>query len=796
MTSVLVYKYGIPTRAWDNTFIQIADKKTGGVRHVRNMPWVTVPWEVKTQLWLGHRLRESFVDLESQFEKDCEQAWCDQVPEIKAAVAELADIAEQIEVQVKAARMEKLQTRSASAKPATIAALKELYAQESAQRKIIKAAKAIKANRTATTPGLKAADDARKAGWKTLYGQFCTEGILPRYCNECKHAEPSINENGVCTACHFLYSPERLYWATYNKVLAQHKTAAQRIRASWKEGKLARFRHHGYDGTGRIAVQLQREHGPVCRCETCVTTALKPWRVTSATEGKSITVAKKATLRGRNKDEEVVIVQSLEAVTAFLASKADCPLAAINLKANENPDAEGHMVWTPVVVADQLDPTQGPKDPVRSGAVLALETNENKWRNVFRLTPHMTQEEHRKLRLRERKVHGRVRFTLGAGRAVELPVTIHRMIPEDADVLEAQLVVRRIGRHFRMHICVTIEIPDRVPEKKGPKVALHIGWRQNEDGDIRVATWGSTAPIAVPPWLTSVHVAPGVTRCLVTRNQSGRSGEIIYPKEWLARADKIASLHSIRARHFDATLKQVASWLDEAGSLPAYRGRQEVTSAGVKQWRSINRLLTLTEELERRQPDAGILPALREWRDGTGPGPDDFHGDLHLADYAAHDEEQLLGRRDYLYHVIAAWFAKVAREMVIDDINLAALRQGPANEVKAAEERESMPAQIARQTRSNAKAASSGQLRQLVATAAKRDGVKLTVTSVVGFGRTCPSCDHVADKDDPRWSAAATVVCDNCGRSFDQDRATIRKMLLEPVAPVVPTQPIGELVDA
>jgi hypothetical protein len=49
-----------------------------------------------------------------------------------------------------------------------------------------------------------------------------------------------------------------LYWASYNEVFRNHKTAVQRIRRQRLEGKPATLRHHRFDGTGTITVQLQR----------------------------------------------------------------------------------------------------------------------------------------------------------------------------------------------------------------------------------------------------------------------------------------------------------------------------------------------------------------------------------------------------------------------------------------------------------------------------------------------------------------------------------------------------------
>jgi hypothetical protein len=49
-----------------------------------------------------------------------------------------------------------------------------------------------------------------------------------------------------------------LYWWPYNDVFRNHKTAVQRIRRQRLEGKPATLRHHRFDGTGTITVQLQR----------------------------------------------------------------------------------------------------------------------------------------------------------------------------------------------------------------------------------------------------------------------------------------------------------------------------------------------------------------------------------------------------------------------------------------------------------------------------------------------------------------------------------------------------------
>jgi hypothetical protein len=49
-----------------------------------------------------------------------------------------------------------------------------------------------------------------------------------------------------------------LYWGTYNDVVRNHRTAGQGIRRRRLDGKPAVQRHHRFDGTGTISVQLQR----------------------------------------------------------------------------------------------------------------------------------------------------------------------------------------------------------------------------------------------------------------------------------------------------------------------------------------------------------------------------------------------------------------------------------------------------------------------------------------------------------------------------------------------------------
>jgi hypothetical protein len=54
---------------------------------------------------------------------------------------------------------------------------------------------------------------------------------------------------------------EKLYWATFNEVVARHRVAAKTVKAKQAVGLKAQLRHHEYRGEGTIAVTLQRLAG-------------------------------------------------------------------------------------------------------------------------------------------------------------------------------------------------------------------------------------------------------------------------------------------------------------------------------------------------------------------------------------------------------------------------------------------------------------------------------------------------------------------------------------------------------
>ena len=66
---------------------------------------------------------------------------------------------------------------------------------------------------------------------------------------------------------------------------------------------------------------------------------------------------------------------------------------------------------------------------------------------------------------------------------LEFDILVHRNIPENAQIQNAQLMRTRTGDQFKYHICFTVREPEQLAEKQKQYLALGIdlGFRQTED---------------------------------------------------------------------------------------------------------------------------------------------------------------------------------------------------------------------------------------------------------------------------------------------------------------------------
>ena len=188
-------------------------------------------WQIsdclRRQLRLAHDLREDLVSLQLVCDDDLRAIWSS-YPAVAQAETELAAAEELAAELAEAVKAERIRLRSKTVG-------EDLAARFRAARSAVSTARqcrreAIAAVKDEAAPRRAECIGQLRADQKALYARYCQEG-------------------------------GDLYWATHNTVVKRHATAVKRINQARAQGRAATLRHHRYDGTGTIAVQLQREAG-------------------------------------------------------------------------------------------------------------------------------------------------------------------------------------------------------------------------------------------------------------------------------------------------------------------------------------------------------------------------------------------------------------------------------------------------------------------------------------------------------------------------------------------------------
>ena len=207
-----------------------------GTRHAR------VPPEAERQLLLGYELREHLVELALEREREIIRAWASR-PEVVKATA-VRDHSQAVLHQLLDQAVE---YRQKSHSRQLAPDLRDQIAQ--ARQTIGTAKKGLREAKTkaydAITPMLFQARESEREGQKAAYRTF-------------------VQERG-------------LYWATHNRILEQHRTAERQITNQRKAGQRAQIRHRRYDGTGRLAIQLQRPASAPRRTAELLSSPQSPW---------------------------------------------------------------------------------------------------------------------------------------------------------------------------------------------------------------------------------------------------------------------------------------------------------------------------------------------------------------------------------------------------------------------------------------------------------------------------------------------------------------------------------------
>jgi hypothetical protein len=508
------------------------------------------------------------------------------------------------------------------------------------------------------------------------------------------------------------------YWATWSDIVANHKTAVARVNRLRAAGQPAQLRYRRWDGTGTIAVQLQRQLG------------------VTADERADV-----AQLRARG------------LAPAQIAARTRFSARTIALMKENGRAKAGDPPYTPAALADG----RGKK---------------------FRLGPEPPPDYAERPRRERRRLarQGRAVIRVGAGEAealVEVPVTIHRPMPVGAEAKMARLTVTRCGPDLTQHLTVAVSIPAPKPRPAaGPAVAVHTGWRVLPDGSLRVAVIAGTGPVP-----DGGVAATGTVRPLLPGGPQPAAWEVIIPAAWRDEHAEINKARACRDAAFNAAAEEAAAWLD---AHPA-AGEALPSGDEVRQWRSPQRLAELATQAvagkhgEAVRPLGQMLGALTQdellaWR-ARGRS-------LAAAGWAQQDRRawrneararrRLTRRRDDAWAKIAEWLCRDASRIVVDGWDVPPLAKKPENDddlrVSAA--------------RANRVLAAPGTLREKIASAARLRGV--AVAGQPGDGEAATGAAGDNGRAQAHWrcggelSAAERkerilVPCRRCGEVVDQD---------------------------
>ncbi|HME26007.1 MAG TPA: zinc ribbon domain-containing protein [Acetobacteraceae bacterium] len=330
----------------------------------------------------------------------------------------------------------------------------------------------------------------------------------------------------------------------------------------------------------------------------------------------------------------------------------------------------------------------------------------------------------------------------GGYRLLDVPVLLHRPIPDEARIKSATLQRARQGALWRWHLSLTCELPAATPREPRADRACGIdfGWRRRPGGSLRTAivSWGEEYE------------------------------EIALPPDWMDEFDRAEAWQG----ELDAEARVTLEWLRTAtlGEVPDEL-RQHIADVVGNRLSGATALGRLTAWWSRTYPghSSGHLARLQAW------SRDDLRDRAARVNWVA----RLVRRRRELYRLAAARIAIQASVVGIDATALTDAARRPG-----ATERDT----VKYAARSQRVRAAVSVLRNELLRACAAAGVP--IISCTGATNVCHICGAA-----PRPSSPADVTwkCQSCGTVYDQDINAARTIRRRALNAVVPTEIRGPL---
>jgi hypothetical protein len=336
---------------------------------------------------------------------------------------------------------------------------------------------------------------------------------------------------------------------------------------------------------------------------------------------------------------------------------------------------------------------------------------------------------------------------------VRFPLTHHRRMPKDAEILWVYIQRWRVGIHYEWRAQLTIESDTfhrpAAPLAVGGTCAIDIGWRRIFDAA------GNQSGLRVA-YLVDEH---------------GREREIRAPEGLWQRLAKVYSIAQIRSRELDVARDRLVAWIVDR-QMPAWFADR---ARGLPQWRAPRKMQRLSDTWQREENrfegDTEALAMLQAWA----------KQDRHLGSWEAHMRDRTIAHRREVWRQIAAELARTYQTILVEDgLCRSENREGQMKIVdiegwnKLAPE-EGDPHE-GREQRRQSRMAAPGELRLAIAQASHK-----TATTVIDVARgkkstrECAWCGH--DQEHVDFASAIEVQCEGCGRTWDQDANAGRNLL-------------------
>lgn len=271
----------------------------------------------------------------------------------------------------------------------------------------------------------------------------------------------------------------------------------------------------------------------------------------------------------------------------------------------------------------------------------------------------------------------------------ELPVIVHRPLPEGGKVKWALLKRRRVADKWKWSVQFVVESPDkscqRWPQKKRSGTAtLEFSWKAT---------------------------AKGLLVCRLA-DDSGRKEELVLARRGkgtaLGRLEHAHSIQGIRDRNLEEIKEKIKGW-----DGPAPEWFREMTKHHTR-WRSPAKLVALCRfwRDQRFDGDSGLFEAVESW----------IQQDRHLWQWERNEADGAIRQRREMYRCFAAKLAKRYACVVLEKIDLrVSAKRRPVDLIHP-----EMRARIAEgSSRPLRFQAAISELRESIINACKREGVEV-----------------------------------------------------------------------